>query len=66
MANDGDPLSEELLRSFGAVYKGLRHWVRSHVAAQPGITVARAGLLLGLLERDEPVGMGARWAQRTT
>jgi len=59
MANDGDPLSEELLRSFGTVYKGLRQCVRSHVAAQPGITVGRAGLLLGLLEQDEPVGMGA-------
>jgi DNA-binding MarR family transcriptional regulator len=57
MTNDGDPLAEELLRSFGAVYKGLRQWVRSHVAAEPGMTTGRAGLLLGLLERDEPVSM---------
>ena len=57
MADDGEPLSEELLRSFGAVYKGLRQWVRSHVAAEPGMTTGRAGLLLGLLERDEPVSM---------
>jgi len=59
MTNDGDPLGEELLRSFGAVHKGLRQWVRSHVAAGPGMTVGRAGLLLGLLERDEPVSMSA-------
>jgi len=59
MTNDGDPLSEELLRSFGAVYKGLRQWVRSHVAAGPGMTVGRAGVLLGLLERDQPVSMSA-------
>ena len=59
MTNDGDLLAEELLRSFGAVYKGLRQWVRSHVGAEPGMTVGRAGLLLGLLERDEPVSMSA-------
>jgi len=64
MANDGDPLSEELLRSFGAVYKGLRQWVRSHMGAEPGMTIGRAGLLLGLLERDEPVSMSALGAAR--
>jgi DNA-binding MarR family transcriptional regulator len=59
MANDGDPLNEQLLRSFGAVNKGLRQWVRSHMGAEPGMTTGRAGLLLGLLERDEPVSMSA-------
>jgi DNA-binding MarR family transcriptional regulator len=64
MADDGDPLNEELLRSFGAVNKGLRQWVRSHMGAEPGMTTGRAGLLLGLLERDEPVSMSALGAAR--
>jgi DNA-binding MarR family transcriptional regulator len=64
MANDGDPLNEQLLRSFGAVNKGLRQWVRSHMGAEPGITTGRAGLLLGLLERDEPVSMSVLGAAR--
>ena len=64
MADDGDPLSEELLRTFGAVYKGLRQWVRSHMGAEPGMTTGRAGLLLGLLEQDEPVSMSALGAAR--
>jgi DNA-binding MarR family transcriptional regulator len=59
MTNDGDLLSEQLLRSFGAVNKGLRQWVRSHMGAQPGMTIGRAGVLLGLLEQDEPVSMSA-------
>lgn len=58
MTNDGDLLSEQLLRSFGAVNKGLRQWVRSHMGAEPGMTIGRAGVLLELLDRDEPVGMG--------
>jgi len=64
MTNDGDPLGEELLRSFGALTKGLRQWVRSHVGAEPGMTTGRAGLLMGLLERDEPVSMSALGAAR--
>jgi len=59
MTDDPDLLNEQLLRSFGAVYKGLRQWVRLHMAAGPGMTTGRAGLLLGLLERDEPVSMTA-------
>ena len=59
MTNDDDPLSEQLLRSFGALTKGLRQWVRSHMGAEPGMTTGRAGLLLGLLERDELVSMSA-------
>ena len=59
MTNDDDPLNEQLLRSFGALTKGLRQWVRSHMGAEPGMTTGRAGLLLGLLERDEPVSMSA-------
>jgi DNA-binding MarR family transcriptional regulator len=57
MTNDGDLLSEQLLRSFSAVSKGLRQWVRSHMGAEPGMTIGRAGVLLELLDRDEPVGM---------
>ena len=57
MADDGDLLNEDLLRSFGAVNKGLRQWVRSHMGAAPGMTIGRAGVLLGLLERGEPVSM---------
>ena len=57
MTNDPYPLNEQLLRSFGAVTKGLRQWVRSHMGAEPGMTIGRAGVLLGLLERDEPVSM---------
>jgi len=53
-AGDRDPRNEDLLRSFGAVNKGLRQWVRSHMGAEPGMTTGRAGVLLGLLERDEP------------
>jgi DNA-binding MarR family transcriptional regulator len=57
MTDDRDPLNEDLLRSFGAINKGLRQWVRSHMGAEPGMTIGRAGVLLGLLERDEPVSM---------
>jgi DNA-binding MarR family transcriptional regulator len=59
MTNDGDLLGEQLLRSFAAVNKGLRQWVRSQIGAEPGMTIGRAGVLLGLLERDEPVSMSA-------
>ena len=59
MVNDGDLLNEQLMRAFGAVNKGLRQWVRSHMGAEPGMTIGRAGVLLGLLERDEPVSMSA-------
>jgi DNA-binding MarR family transcriptional regulator len=64
MTDDGDALSEALLRSFGAVTKGLRQWVRVHMGAEPGMTVGRAGLLLGLLEQDQPVSMTALGAAR--
>jgi DNA-binding MarR family transcriptional regulator len=47
------------MRSFGALSKGLRQWVRSHMGAGPGMTIGRAGVLLGLLERHEPVSMTA-------
>jgi DNA-binding MarR family transcriptional regulator len=57
MADDSDPLNENLLRSFGAVNKGLRQWVRSHMGAERGMTIGRAGVLLGLLEWGEPVSM---------
>jgi DNA-binding MarR family transcriptional regulator len=57
MTNDGDLLSEQLLRSFGAVNKGLRQWVRSHMGTEPGMTIGRAGVLLELLDRDEPTSM---------
>ena len=59
MTNDDDPLNEQLMRAFGAVNKGLRQWVRSHMGAEQGMTIGRAGVLLGLLERDEPVSMSA-------
>jgi DNA-binding MarR family transcriptional regulator len=64
MTDDGDALNEELLRSFGALTKGLRQWVRSHMGAEPGMTTGRAGLLLGLLEQDEPVSMSVLGAAR--
>jgi len=64
MTDDDYALSEALLRSFGAVTKGLRQWVRSHMGAEPGMTVGRAGLLLGLLEQDQPVSMTALGAAR--
>jgi DNA-binding MarR family transcriptional regulator len=57
MTDDRDPRNEDLLRSFGAVNKGLRQWVRSHLGVAPGMTIGRAGVLLGLLEQDEPVSM---------
>ena len=59
MADAPEPLSEELLFAFGGISKGLREWVRSRLGIEPGVTVGRAGLLLGLLERDEPVSMSA-------
>ena len=64
MADESDTQGELLLRSFGAITKGLRQWVRSHMGADPAITVGRAGLLLALLERDEPVSMSALGAAR--
>jgi DNA-binding MarR family transcriptional regulator len=57
MASTTDPLSEELLFAFGGITKGLRDWVRSRLGIEPGVTVGRAGMLLGLLERDQPVSM---------
>ena len=57
MADAADDLNEDLLRSFGVITKALRQWVRSHMGAAPAITIGRAGLLLGLLERNEPVSM---------
>jgi DNA-binding MarR family transcriptional regulator len=57
MADDGDLLNADLLRSFGAVNKGLRQWVRSHMGGEHGMTIGRAGVLLGLLEQGEPVSM---------
>jgi len=64
MTDDSNRQGELLLRTFGAITKGLRQWVRSHMGADPAITVGRAGLLLGLLERDEPVSMSALGAAR--
>ena len=64
MTDDSNGQGEQLLRTFGAITKGLRQWVRSHMGADPAITVGRAGLLLGLLERDEPVSMSALGAAR--
>jgi DNA-binding MarR family transcriptional regulator len=64
MANPAQGQGEQLLRTFGAVTKGLRQWVRSHMGADPAITVGRAGLLLTLLERDEPVSMSALGSAR--
>jgi DNA-binding MarR family transcriptional regulator len=64
VTDESDLLNEQLLRSFGAVNKGLRQWVRSHMGAEPGLTTGRAGLLLGLLERDEPTSMSALGAAR--
>ena len=59
MSSEVDPLSEELFRSFAVVSKGLRQWVRTVMAAEPNMTVGRAGVLLGLLGRDGPVSMSA-------
>ena len=64
LVEDSNGQGELLLRTFGAIAKGLRQWVRSHMGADPAITVGRAGLLLGLLERDEPVSMSALGAAR--
>jgi DNA-binding MarR family transcriptional regulator len=59
MVDDARDLNEDLLRSFGVITKALRQWVRAHMGAEPAITIGRAGLLLGLLERNEPVSMSA-------
>jgi len=64
MADPSPHQGEQLLRTFGAITKGLRQWVRSHIGADPAITVGRAGLLLALLERDEPVSMSALGSAR--
>jgi len=64
MADPPREQGEQLLRTFGAITKGLRQWVRSHMGADPAITVGRAGLLLTLLERDEPVSMSALGSAR--
>ncbi len=57
MSNAPEPLSEELLFAFGSLSKGLRDWARSRLGIEPGVTVGRAGMLLGLIERDEPISM---------
>jgi DNA-binding MarR family transcriptional regulator len=57
MIDDAHELNEDLLRSFGVITKALRQWVRSLMGADPTITLGRAGLLLGLLEQDEPIRM---------
>ena len=59
MTNDDDPLNQQLMQAFGTVNKGLRQWVRSHIGTEPGMTIGRAGVLLGLLGRDEPVSISA-------
>jgi len=59
MADEPGPLGEDLMRAFGGVHKGLRQWVRSLMGTGQAMTVGRAGVLLGLLERDEPVSMSA-------
>ena len=59
MTDDDDTLNQQLMRAFGTVNKGLRQWVRSHIGAEPGMTIGRAGVLLGLLGRDEPLSMTA-------
>ena len=64
MADPPQQQGEQLLRTFGAITKGLRQWVRSHMGADPPITVGRAGVLLALLERDEPVSMSALGSAR--
>jgi DNA-binding MarR family transcriptional regulator len=57
MADDARDLNEDLLGSFGVITKALRQWVRLHMGADPAITVGRASLLLGLLDRGEAVSM---------
>ncbi|HYB27249.1 MAG TPA: MarR family winged helix-turn-helix transcriptional regulator [Solirubrobacteraceae bacterium] len=64
MAEDSTAQGEQLLRTFGAITKGLRQWVRAHMGADPAITVGRAGVLLALLERDQPVSMSALGSAR--
>lgn len=59
MADAVDPLNEELLFAFGGLIKGLRAWVRACVADAPGVTVGRAGVMLGLMEKAEPVSISA-------
>jgi len=64
MADPSREQGEQLLRTFGAITKGLRQWVRSHMGADPAITVGRAGVLLALLERDEPASMSTLGSAR--
>jgi len=59
MADEPAPLGEDLMRAFGGIHKGLRQWARSLMGTGQAMTVGRAGVLLGLLERDEPVSMSA-------
>lgn len=52
-----DPVSEDLLFAFGGLNKGLRSWVRACVAAAPGVTIGRADVMIGLMEKTAPVSM---------
>jgi len=56
--------NELLMRSFGVITKGLRQLVRSRLGTDPAITIGRAGILLALLERDEPVSISALGSAR--
>ncbi len=49
--------SHQLLTGFARLSKGLKQWMRAHMPAGGGMTVPRASLLLGLMLKNEPVGM---------
>ncbi|MEU9731866.1 MarR family transcriptional regulator [Streptomyces sp. NPDC048002] len=50
--------SHQLLAGFAGLRKGLRQWMQTNIPTDAGMTVPRATLLMGLMLKTEPAGMG--------
>ena len=47
----------QLLGALAGLRNGLRQWMQTKISSQSGMTVPRATLLLGLMIKNEPMGM---------
>ncbi|WP_354595997.1 MarR family winged helix-turn-helix transcriptional regulator [Streptomyces sp. JL1001] len=53
-----DVSGQMLLAGFAGLRKGLLQWMRANIPTGGGMTVPRATLLMGLMLKTEPAGMG--------